>query len=139
MGILDLVPIVGKILDRVLPDKAASEAAKLKVMELAQAGELAQLAADTDLAKGQLEINKAEAASGSIFVSGWRPFIGWVCGAALLYQFLVRPIVGAILATTAHAVNFPELDMGTLMTLLGTMLGFGAMRTTEKLGKVAAK
>jgi hypothetical protein len=137
MGILDLVPIVGKILDRVLPDKAASEAAKLKIMELAQNGELAQLAADTDLAKGQIDIDKTEAASPKLFVSGWRPFIGWVCGLGLLTQFLVGPLATWVAALMGRVLAFPTLDLGTLMTLLFGMLGLGAMRTKEKMEGVA--
>jgi hypothetical protein len=137
MSFLDFLPTVAKIIDKIIPDPAAKAAAQLELAKMQQSGELAQLAADTKLVEGQLEINKIEAASSNLFVSGWRPFIGWVCGLALTYQFLIRPIVGAILQTTTHPVVFPTLEMGTLMTLLGTMLGFGAMRTTEKLQGVA--
>lgn len=137
MGFLDFVPIIGKVLDRVLPDKAASEAAKLKVMELAQTGELAQLDADVKLATGQLDINKQEASNPSLFVSGWRPFIGWVCGSALATQFLVAPVATWIAGLMGTVLAFPSLDMGTLMTLLTGMLGLGTLRTVEKIKEVA--
>ena len=123
-----IIGMGGKILDRVLPDQAARDEAKLKLLQLAQDGELATLKADTDLALGQLEVNKAEAASSSFFVSGWRPFIGWVCGLGLLYQFLLRPIFAALLGGV-----WAELDMGTLLTLLMGMLGLGGLRTFEKV------
>ena len=80
-----LLDIGGKVLDRVFPDPAQQAAAKLELMKLQQSGELAQLA-------GQMDINKIEAASSSIFVSGWRPAIGWVCGAGFAVQFVVGPL-----------------------------------------------
>jgi hypothetical protein len=137
MGFLDFIPVIGKILDRVLPDKAASEAAKLKVMELTQSGELAQLDADVKLATGQMDINKIEAANPSLFVSGWRPAIGWICGSALGVQFLVAPLATWVAGLFGHPVVFPSLDMGTLMTLLAGMLGLGTLRTVEKTQGVA--
>jgi hypothetical protein len=139
MGILDFIPIIGRVLDRVLPDKAASEAAKLKVMELAQAGELAQLNADVQLAQGQLDINKTEAASPNIFVSGWRPFIGWTCGAALAVQFVVAPILEWSAGLFGYVVKFPILDTSLLTTLVFALLGLGGMRTAEKIKGVASK
>jgi hypothetical protein len=87
-----------------------------------------------ELAKGQIEINKAEAASGSIFKGGWRPFIGWVCGAAFAYHFILQPII--VFGVAVAGVTLPELpefDMGTLMPVLMGMLGLGGLRTVEKL------
>ena len=87
-----------------------------------------------ELAKGQLEVNKAEAASGSIFKGGWRPFIGWVCGAAFAYHFILQPII--VFGVAVAGVTLPELpefDMGTLMPVLMGMLGLGGLRTVEKL------
>lgn len=119
--------LVGKVLDRVLPeDKAQKEAANLEVLKMVQSGELAQLIAQTD-------INKAEATNPNMFVAGWRPFVGWVCGMGLLSQFIIRPLATWIAALLGHAIIYPTLEMGTLMTLLGGMLGLGGMRTVEKL------
>ena len=118
--------IGGKLIDRLWPDPTQADLAKLELFKLQQSGELQQIA-------GQLEVNKAEATNTSVFVSGWRPFIGWICGTGLAYQFLVYPIL------VAFVPKIVQLDMGTLLTLLAGMLGLGAMRTQEKLQGVAAK
>ncbi len=86
-----------------------------------------------ELAKGQLEINKAEAASGSVFKGGWRPFIGWVCGVAFAYHFVLQPFI--VFGVTAAGVEIPELpsfDMSSLMTVMMGMLGLGGLRSYEK-------
>ncbi len=132
-----LLGVGGKLIDRVLPDPAAKAAANLELLKLAQTGELAQLTADTDLAKGQLAVNQAEAASGSVFVGGWRPFIGWICGTGLGLQFIGGPLLTWATALYGNPVPVPELDTNTLMTLLLGMLGLGGMRTAEKIKGVA--
>tara|TARA_R110000796_G_scaffold13888_1_gene44769 strand:- start:17 stop:397 length:381 start_codon:yes stop_codon:yes gene_type:complete len=80
----------------------------------------------------QIEVNKAEASSSSLFKGGWRPFVGWTCGVALLYHFLLQPII--IFGLSAASIDFilPEFDMGSLMTILMGMLGLGGLRTYEK-------
>ena len=80
----------------------------------------------------QIEVNKAEASSSSLFKGGWRPFVGWTCGVALLYHFLLQPII--IFGLSAAGIDFilPEFDMGSLMTILMGMLGVGGLRTYEK-------
>ena len=86
-----------------------------------------------ELAKGQLEINKAEAQHKSIFVAGWRPFIGWTCGVALCWHFVLQPIVMFLCAYIGFQIpELPEFDMGSLMTILGGLLGLGGLRTYEK-------
>ena len=108
-----LLEIGGKILDKVLPDPAAKAAAQLELLKLQQNGELAQLAATTDLAKLQIQTNQEEAKTGNWFIAGWRPFIGWVCGAALAYQYLVRPLAMGFAATIGHPiVPLPGLRRG---------------------------
>ena len=90
-----------------------------------------------ELAKGQIEINKAEAQHKSIFVAGWRPFIGWTCGIALCWHFVLAPIT--IFVSAYLNVQIPELptfDMGSLMTVLMGMLGLGGLRTFEKYKKI---
>ena len=132
-AILSLLPFIGGILDKVIPDPQAKADAQLKVMELAQNGELAVLKSQTDLATGQIEVNKAEAANVSLFVSGWRPGIGWVCVAALAYQFLIRPF--AVWTCLLYGVAIPELPGldDNLWELLFGMLGLGGLRTIEKV------
>ena len=121
-----------KIVDKVIPDPAAKAAAQLEVLKMHQAGEFKQLEADLQLALGQVEINKIEAASDDPFKSGWRPFIGWVCGAGFATQFVVGPWGTWIAALNDHPVAFPSMDMATMMPLLFGMLGLGAFRTYEK-------
>jgi len=86
-----------------------------------------------ELAKGQIEINKAEAQHKSIFVAGWRPFIGWTCGIALCWHFVLAPITIFLCAYIGIAIpELPTFDMGSLMTVLMGMLGLGGLRTYEK-------
>ena len=85
-----------------------------------------------ELAKGQMEINKTEAAHKSLFVAGWRPAIGWICGLGMASNFLLIPIANFVLALTGSAVVVPLLDTGEMMPVLMGMLGLGAMRTYEK-------
>lgn len=131
--------IGGKIIDRVIPDPAAAAAAKLELIKLQQSGELAQMDAVKALAVGQIDVNKVEAANTNIFVSGWRPFVGWVCGLGLFSQFIIRPFFLFVANLLKHSADFPTLDLGTLTTLLFGMLGLGAMRTMEKVNGVATK
>jgi hypothetical protein len=127
-----LFEVGSKVLDRVLPDPAQQAAAKLELLKLQQSGELTQIA-------GQMDINKVEAASSSVFVSGWRPSIGWVCGAGFAVQFVIGPLAEWGAALAGHPVKFPQMDTGTMMPLLLGMLGLGGLRTAEKLADKAAK
>lgn len=86
-----------------------------------------------ELAKGQLEVNKVEAGHRSALVAGWRPFIGWVCGVALAWHFVLSPVIIFIAAWFNVVLPaLPEFDMGSLMTVLMGMLGLGGLRTFEK-------
>lgn len=133
-----LLPILGSILDKVLPDPAAAADAKLKAMQLAQTGELAALDAEVKLALGQIEVNKAEATT-DVFRGGWRPFCGWVCGAGLAYTFLLQPLLPWVvgLFTQNPIPPLPTIDSGTLMGLLGGLLGLGGLRSFDKVKGVA--
>lgn len=136
MNILALLPTVGKILDKVIPDKNAAAAAKLRLIELQNSKELAELDADIRLAEGQMETNKAEASSDDKFARRWRPAVGWVCVFGVGYTFLGFPI----LSWCSGIFEFPApppLDSGPLFTLLMGMLGFGGLRTYEKLNGIA--
>tara|TARA_R100000322_G_scaffold81987_1_gene51264 strand:+ start:702 stop:1097 length:396 start_codon:yes stop_codon:yes gene_type:complete len=84
-------------------------------------------------ALAQIEINKIEAASSDFFKSSWRPFIGWVCGVAFAYHFVLQPIIIFVVALFgAEIPALPEFDMASLMTVLGGLLGLGGLRTYEK-------
>ena len=127
-----VLDIGGKLIDRMWPDPAQAATAKLELIKLQQSGDLAQMT-------GQLEINKVEAANANIFVSGWRPAIGWVCALALLYQYLIRPLAVAVFAAIGHPLPvMPGLDEN-LWQLMMAMLGMGGLRTFEKVQGVAAK
>jgi len=118
-------PVIG-LLDKFIEDKDQKSAL---AHEIATMGE--RHAQESLLA--QLEINKAEAASGSLFKGGWRPFVGWICGFALLYHFILSPMIIFIITLTGATIPpLPEFDMGSLMTVLLGMLGIGGLRTFEK-------
>ena len=90
-----------------------------------------------ELARGQLEVNKVEAASKSMFVAGWRPFIGWVCGIGFLANFILIPMANFGLALASVEIAIPMIDTTQMMPVLMGMLGLGAMRTVEKVQKVS--
>tara|TARA_R110002110_G_scaffold84524_2_gene219531 strand:+ start:381 stop:782 length:402 start_codon:yes stop_codon:yes gene_type:complete len=90
-----------------------------------------------ELSKGQLEINKAEAQSRNIFVAGWRPFIGWTCGVAMAYNYVVHPIMVFTLAQLDYLVVIPALDLSEMMPVLMGMLGLGGLRSFEKFKGVS--
>jgi hypothetical protein len=132
-----LIPALAQIFDKVIPDPQAQADAKLKVMEMAQRGELAVLDADLKLALGQLEVNKVEAGT-DMFRGGWRPAVGWTCVFGLVYQFLMQPLLPWIVTVAGgHVPPLPAIDNETLMLLLTGMLGLGGMRSREKLKRVA--
>jgi len=121
-----LIPFIGDVLDRVLPDEKAKEQAKLEMLKLAQESRISELNAISDVDVAQAQVNAAEAST-DVFRGGWRPFIGWVSGFALAYQYLAYP--------TLHGF-YPQLsplDAESLMWLVTGMLGLGAYRTFEKV------
>jgi hypothetical protein len=128
--------VATKLIDRLFPDKQAADDAKLRLVEMQMNGELQALIADTELAKGQMDINRVEAASDRLFVAGWRPSVGWICSISLGYQFVAHPFLVWIALHNGVAVP-PSIDTQQLMVLLGGMLGFGVFRTFEKIKGVA--
>lgn len=139
MALLDL--LVGPVLDivnKIIPTPMTAEQkvqAQLQLLQLQQTGDLAQLNAQLQQTAQQTDTNKVEAANPNMFVAGWRPFIGWVCGSGLAYQYLGDPLFSWI-AAIQHWPLPPSLDLGTLITLLGGLLGLGGMRTVEKINGV---
>jgi hypothetical protein len=134
-GLLDKV--IGTVANLMDPSKKAE--AELAILRLQQDAAFKDIDTALALAKQQNDINQAEATNTSLFVSGWRPFIGWVCGAALFYQYLFRPLAkGAYIAYTGHdfPVQMPGLDENLWQLLVG-MLGLGGFRTFEKVKGVA--
>ena len=130
-----LVPALGTLVDRLIPDKAAAERAKADM-------EAALIKASNEAALAQVEVNKIEAGHSSVFVAGWRPFIGWVCGAALALYYIPMFIIGMGLWVWAclqagQLVPRPELGIAEIIGLVMAMLGLGGLRTLEKLNGVA--
>ena len=110
-------PVTG-LLDKFVEDKDAKNAMAHEIATMAERHA-------HELAKAQIEVNKAEAAHKSLFVAGWRPAIGWICGFALLYSTIISPVIGIW-------VEVPEIDTSLLTSTMLGMLGLGAMRTFEK-------
>ena len=132
-GIDDIIgqglKLVNGVIDRVIPDPAQAAAAKLAVEKLHQDGDLAKMDAIVALTKAQTDINLADANSKDKFQSRWRPFIGWVCGAAFAFSFVLSPLLVGL-----HVMpSLPAVDMATMMPVLLGMLGLGGMRTFEKV------
>lgn len=132
-----MLDIGGKVIDRLFPDPAQAATAKLELIRLQQTGELAQLSADLDMAKGQLAINQAEASNASLFVAGPRPFIMWVCGFAFAYKFILAPAAAFALTAAGHPISLPVLDFTEMSTVLLGLLGLGGLRTVEKIKGIA--
>ena len=128
--------VLGPIVDgflRFIPDKNKRAEAKEQM-------EAQMLPALTSLVQGQLAINQKEAEHGSIFVAGWRPEIGWICGIALGWNFIIQPIASwAAFLSGIDLEGMPTLDAGELSTILLGMLGLGGLRTYEKRLGVARK
>ena len=121
-----LIAPITNLVSKFVPDK--DQAAKL-------AHEIATMAQKHahENAMAQIEVNKAEAASNSIFKGWWRPFIGWVCGIAFAYHFVLQPLLIFVMTYLGHPVpELPDFDMASLMTVLGGLLGLGGLRTFEK-------
>ena len=126
-----LLPAVTDVIGRFLPEDKEKRAAAEREIEKQLATHLAKI----DLA--QLEINKQEAAHRNIFVSGWRPFIGWSCGIAMCYAYIIQPITIFVLAQTGNLVSLPSLDLSEMMPVLLGMLGLGGLRSFEKYKKIS--
>lgn len=122
-GLGSVADLANTVIGRIWPDKTEQEKA--------------QLAAALALVQGQLDINKAEAANPSVFTSGWRPFIGWVCGAACAWNWLGLKVALFVAAYFGHNLSLAPADIGEMMPVLMGMLGIGGLRTIEKLNGVA--
>ena len=128
-----LLELGKSLINRFFPDPAQAAAAQFELLKMAQTGELAQLAAESEIAKAQLAVNAAEAASGNAWAAGWRPSVGYVCVAGLGYTFLLQPLLPWVAAVFGMSVPpLPSLDTNVLMTLLLGMLGIGGMRSYDK-------
>ncbi|SHN66772.1 holin family protein [Desulfovibrio litoralis] len=133
-----------KIIDKLFPDKNEAERAKLKLIELQQNGELTQMQTLFEHDLAQAKINEVEAGHSSIFVAGWRPAVGWVCVLAIAWNFLFQPTFNWVLLVAnpeslRHLPSLPRADFGELFIILANMLGFGALRSWEKIKGIGTK
>ena len=117
--------LAGTVINKIWPDKTEAEKQ--------------QLAAAVMVVQGQLDINKVEAANPSVFVAGWRPFIGWVCGAACAWNWIGLPIAAMALKVYQIEIPLAPANLTEMLPVLMGMLGLGALRTVEKINGVAAK
>lgn len=134
---LAALPLLGDLLNKVLPDADAKAKAQLELAKLAQDGEFKQLDMQLQVNLAQAKINEIEAASSNPMAATWRPAAGWVCVMALGYEFLLRPLLPWIL-TVAQVPDVPPLPSldSVLQELVFAMLGIGGMRTYERMGRV---
>jgi hypothetical protein len=124
-----IASVLGKFIDRAWPDPAQRAAAVQALAELEQEGEFKRL----DLALAQLKISEVEATSSDPFVSRWRPFIGWICGAGFAWNFIGLPVAKVVCELTGNPIAMSPADMSEMMPVLLGMLGLGGFRTIEKL------
>jgi len=125
----DLVGPVTGLLDKFVEDKDQKNALAHEISTMAERHSQEQMLA-------QLEVNKAEAASSSIFVSGWRPATGWVCVLGMAGNFIVTPFANFVLALLEVQVFIPLVPLDTMLPVLLGLLGLGGLRTLEKAKKV---
>ena len=137
-GLGSLFDLGSKILDKVLPDKDAAAKAKIALLEITQKGELQALAQEFEFAKSQIAVNQEEAKSSNLFVSGWRPAVGWLCCAAYAFNYILMPLANwGVKFFDVNAPSIVALDTGELTTLLFGLLGIGTLRTVEKIKGVS--
>lgn len=137
---LDLIIGEGlKIINKFIKDPEAQAAAQLEMLKVQQSSDFKQIEAALQEKQMQADINTVEAANENTFVSGWRPFIGWVCGCSIALQFLVFPLLSWSFGFAGYAISFPELPSEMLYGMIFGMLGIGGMRSYEKVKSSTAK
>jgi hypothetical protein len=119
-GIGAVADLAGTVINKIWPDKTEQEKQ--------------ELAAAVMVVQGQIDTNKTEAANPSVFVSGWRPFIGWVCGAACAWNWVGLPVMKVALPLLLHTtLDIKPADISEMLPILMGMLGLGGLRTVERL------
>lgn len=132
LPIFDILgPIVNKVLD-FIPDPKQKLEAQQKLQEelMSHENEILKVMQASDT--GQTAIDTEEAKSSNLFISGWRPFLGWTCGASFAWVYVVQPIVSFTLTAVGHPVPLPTLDFSAMSPILTGMLGLASLRTYEK-------
>ena len=132
LGIGEVSNLISTAVDKIFPDANIEAQAKADALK-------AELTQQFESVMGQLEINKTEAQHSSVFVSGWRPAVGWVCVAGFGYEFLFRQLLNGLLALAGVPPVFEVVNVDALEVLLYGLLGLGGIRTVEKIKGVARK
>lgn len=125
-GLGEVATLATTVVNKIWPDKSQQEKDAL-------AFQMQQMVLQSDLLKGQLAVDQAEATNKSLFVAGWRPGIGWACGAAFAWTYVLEPLLSFTMTALNHPVNLPQLDISGMMPVLLGMLGLAGMRSTEKI------
>lgn len=123
-GVGAVADLASTVINKIWPDKTEQEKQ--------------QLAAAVMVVQGQLDINKTEAANPRVFVSGWRPYIGWVCGTGCAWNWIGLPMAKFILIAVGHPIEISPADLSEMMPLLLGLLGLSGIRMVEKIKGVAA-
>lgn len=124
-GLGEVAGLAATVIEKIWPNKTEQERAELSAALL--------------VVQGQLQVNQAEAGSSSVFVAGWRPFIGWVCGSACAWNWIGLPVTKAcLLLAGGPLLTLAPAELGEMLPVLMGMLGLGALRTAEKIKGVAA-
>jgi hypothetical protein len=129
------IPIIDgifRVIDKLIPDREAAAKMKLDTLKLQQDGEFKQIDADLQVMLAQAKINETEAASADGFRGGWRPAVGWVCVTGMGWTYIASPLLGWLSAAKGWPVP-PTIDTFDLLIMLGGMLGFGGMRSFERI------
>lgn len=138
--LLALLPLAESIINRFIPDPQAKAQALLELRKEENQQALAELQIEAQTALGQMEINKIEAGSVDKFSSRWRPMIGYICGFAFAYKFVIQPFLIFVLVASGSSFDYhklPELDWAEMSPVLVGMLGLGGLRTAERItGKI---
>lgn len=130
IGIDAIAGLVNSAVNKIWPDANIEAQAKADALK-------AELAKELEYTLGQLEINKIEAASSSLFVAGWRPMCGWAGALGYAYEFLLRPLLNGGAVAMGFPPIFPGIETEALTGLLFGLLGLGSLRTVEKVKRVA--
>lgn len=136
-GIDDIIATGLKIIDKFIPDPAEKLKAQQELQRMQHDELMAFLDADKAVVTAQIDVNKEEAKSTSMFVAGWRPFVGWTCGSAFALSVIVIPLANFVLVVCGQPEVHIALDTSLIVSTLFGMLGIGGFRTIEKIKGVA--
>ena len=134
-----VLPLIDKALDLIFPDKTERDQHRAKLAELALQGELQSVQNEFELLQGQIRIAEKEAGHSDIFVSGWRPFVGWICAGAFAWAYILRDFFILLASFTGSPIDaelLPKPDLSEMLPILIGMLGLGGMRSVERINRV---